>query len=162
MKHYFVLVEHLGRWMRVTAGIVLTLMMLLTVLDVFMRYMGKPFMGAYDLVGIAGAAIIALAFPITTLNDGHVRVDFLIQQLSFPAQRNFTAVTKILGIVLFALLGYGLVVKGVEMYTAREASLTLHVPLAPICFVVGVCCFIEVFALIAVLLREMKKRGNDE
>jgi TRAP-type C4-dicarboxylate transport system permease small subunit len=162
MKYYFSGIRHLSRGMRVLSGAVLSFMMLLTVFDVVMRYIGKPIMGAYDLVGMAGAALIALVLPITTLNDGHVRVDFLTEQMSFPLRKRVTLVTKILGVLLFLLLGYGLMAKGVEMYTAREASLTLHVPLSPICFVVGLCCFTEVVALVGVLVEQMRKRGNDE
>jgi TRAP-type C4-dicarboxylate transport system permease small subunit len=111
MRYYFVLIEKLSRWMRIISGILLTLMMLLTVVDVTLRYSGMPFMGAYDLVGIMGAAVIALSFPITSLNDGHVRVDFLVEQLPLSLARTVNATTKVLGIALFVLLAYGLTMK---------------------------------------------------
>jgi TRAP-type C4-dicarboxylate transport system permease small subunit len=162
MRYYFVLIEKLSRWMRIISGILLTLMMLLTVVDVTLRYSGMPFMGAYDLVGIMGAAVIALSFPITSLNDGHVRVDFLVEQLPLSLARTVNATTKVLGIALFVLLAYGLTMKGRELYAAREASLTLHVPLAPICFVVGAGCLIAAFVLSLVLVQGILRRGSNE
>jgi len=158
MNTVLFLSKHLSKLMDIIGGTVLALMMLLTVVDVVMRYLGVPFMGTYELVAMAGAVVIGFGFPQTTLDNGNVKVDFLIEVAPIPVKKFFLIFTKILGIAFFAALGYGLIAKAIELQSVNEASLTLRMPLAPLAYALGACSFVESLALFCVLMQELYPR----
>ncbi len=55
-------------------GIALMFIMVLTVLDVVLRYLGSPILGSYELASLSGAAIVGFALPRTSLEKVHVTV----------------------------------------------------------------------------------------
>jgi TRAP-type C4-dicarboxylate transport system permease small subunit len=158
MDVVLVMSKHLSKYMDIIGGTMLTLMMLLTVVDVVMRYLGVPFMGTYELVSMAGAVVIGFGFPQTTMDNGNVNVDFLIERAPNPVKKFFLVCTKILGIALFAAMGYGLIAKAIELQSVNEASLTLRMPLAPLAYALGACSFVESLALFCVLIQGLYPR----
>lgn len=160
MKQFLFLGKHLSTLMDTIGGAVLTGMMFLTVLDVAMRYLGTPFMGTYELVSMAGAVVIGFGFPQTTMEDGNVKVDFLIENAPAIVKKIFFVFTKLLGITLFALMGYGLIAKAMELQSVNEASLTLRLPLYPLAYALGVCSIIESIALVCVLIQGLYQGGS--
>ena len=55
--------------------------MLITVVDVILRFFSKPITGTYELVFLGGAVVIGCAIPRTSWEGGHVNVDFAIEYL---------------------------------------------------------------------------------
>jgi TRAP-type C4-dicarboxylate transport system permease small subunit len=162
MNTVLALGKHLSKLMDIIGGTVLALMMLLTVVDIAMRYLGVPFMGTYELVAMAGAVVIGFGFPQTTMDNANVTVDFLVEGAP-RAARNFLLVcTKIMGIVLFAAMGYGLIAKAIELQSVNEASLTLRMPLSPLAYALGACSFVESLALACVLIKGLCPGGANE
>jgi len=136
-------------------GVVLTLMMLITVMDVILRYLGTPITGTYELVYLGGALVIAFAIPRTSSEGGHVNVDFALQALRGKARRAVTAFTRILGIVFFGFLGWNLLRLGSTYFEKQEVSLTLHAPIYPVVYALGLCAFVECLVLLAMFVMEL-------
>jgi TRAP-type C4-dicarboxylate transport system permease small subunit len=149
----------LGKWMNVVGGTVLALMMFLTVSDVVLRIFGKPILGTYELISLAGAVVVGFAIPKTSHDDAHVFVDILIVKLSAKVRRIFQVMTKFFGIVLFVLLGINIILKGNELHGAGEVSLTLHMPLYPVAYALGFCCLIECLVLFSQIVATIQ--GGD-
>jgi TRAP-type C4-dicarboxylate transport system permease small subunit len=152
----------LSKWMNTVGGTVLVLMMFLTVSDVVLRIFGKPIIGTYELVSLAGAMAIGFAIPKASCDDAHVYVDILIGGLSAKVKKVFQVMTKFLGIVLFALLGWNIILKGKELYGAKEVTLTLHVPLFPMAYALGFCCLIECLVLLSQIVKTIHGGGEHE
>ena len=148
--------------MNFVGGTVLALMMFLTVLDVVLRIFGKPILGTYELVSLAGAVVVGFAIPKTSQDDAHVYVDMLIVGLSAKVRRIFRASTKFLGIIFFVLLGINIILKGNELYGAGEVSLTLHIPLYPVAYALGLCCFIECLVLLSQIVVTIQGGGEND
>jgi TRAP-type C4-dicarboxylate transport system permease small subunit len=146
-------VRELSKLLNVLAGIAITFMMFLTVIDVILRSFRKPIVGTYELVAFSGAVVIGFAVPLTTLLKGHVLVDFFV--LWFPkGVRNIVhIVTRLLGIGLFFLLGWNLIILGMDLYRTGEVSLTLQLPFYPVAYGIGICCFVQCLVLIAHILQ---------
>jgi TRAP-type C4-dicarboxylate transport system permease small subunit len=141
--------------MDVVGGIVLTFMMLVTVVDVILRYLGKPITGTYELVYLGGAVVIAFAMPRTSWEGGNVSVDFVLMAFKGRARKAVMAFTRVLGLVFFALLGWNLLRLGNTLLEKHEVSLTLHVPIYPVVYALGICAFVECLVLLAMLVSEM-------
>ena len=63
-------VGRLSRLINVIAGIAITFIMFLTVLDVILRFFRRPIVGTYELVAFSGAVVIGFAIPLTSWMRG--------------------------------------------------------------------------------------------
>lgn len=127
----------------------LSLMMLLTVVDVILRYLGRPITGTFELTAFAGALVTGFALAQTSLDGAHVNVDILVEVVSARKKKILFIFNRLLGIGVFGLLTWGLFVKGNELYSAGEVSLTLHVPYYPVAYGLSLCCLGESLVLLS-------------
>jgi TRAP-type C4-dicarboxylate transport system permease small subunit len=56
-------------------------MMTLTCLDVLLRFFRHPIPGTYEIVGMLGAVFVSFSLARTSVDQGHIAVDFLVQRL---------------------------------------------------------------------------------
>ena len=143
----------ISKFLYAVSGITLVFMMLLTVLDVMLRILGRPIAGTYELVGYSGAVVIGFALPFTSWSRGHVYMEFLIEKLPKERRGVVNVSTRIIGIILFGLAAYNLIDVGIVLYTTGEVSPTLRLPVYPFAWGVGVCCFVICFVLFCDILR---------
>ena len=129
-------------------GAALTFMMFLTVADVLLRAGGRPILGTYEMVALSLAIVIGFTIPKVSLDRGHVYMEIVLDRLSKRNRAIMNTFTRVLCIVLFAIVGYNLFLIGNEFHTAGEVSSTLKIPFFPLPYFVGVCCFIECFVFI--------------
>jgi TRAP-type C4-dicarboxylate transport system permease small subunit len=153
MTSFISMIKKSTVWLNLVAEIALVIMMMLTVVDVALRGAGKPIVGTYELVALAGAIVIGFAVPKTSWDRGHVFVDFLIENRSAAVKNGFFIGTRIVGIVLYALLSWNLMLKGFVLHRAGEVSLTLQIPFYPAAFALALCFFVQCFSLLADILR---------
>ncbi len=155
------IVLKLAKSMDVLSGLVLTFMMLITVTDVVLRVSGRPITGTYELVFLSGAVVIACAIPRTSWEGGHVNVDFVIMGFSMAVRKVVTIITRLFGIAFFFLLGWNLFALGTQLYSKEEVSLTLHVPIYPVAYILGISAFVECLVLVSDMLKTLKEAGHE-
>jgi TRAP-type C4-dicarboxylate transport system permease small subunit len=148
METLFRILQRVGKVLNYIGGVALTFMMFLTVADVLLRAGGHPILGAYELVSLTLAIVIGFTIPKVSLDRGHVYMEILLEKLSKRDRAIMNTFTRILGVILFAIIGYNLFLIGNEFHTSGEVSSTLKLPFFPISYFVGVCCFIECFVFI--------------
>ena len=146
-------VKGLSRFFNVIAGISLTFLMLLTVMDVILRALKRPIVGTYELVAFSGAVAIGFAVPLTSWLRGHIFVDFFILRFSQKVRNIFNITTRCLVIVLFFLIGWNLIKYGMDLQKSGEVSLTLQMPFYPVAYGVAVCCFVQCLVLICDVIK---------
>lgn len=153
-------VGRLSRFINIIAGLAITFIMFLTVLDVILRSFRRPIVGTYELVAFSGAVVVGFAIPLTSWMRGHIYVDFFTGKLPRTARSILNLVTRCLGIGLFFLIGWNLVKVGLDLQQSGEVSLTLQLPFYPVAYGVAVSCFVQCL----VLLTDMVKifRGEYE
>jgi TRAP-type C4-dicarboxylate transport system permease small subunit len=146
-------VEGICKFLNVFAGIAITFLMLLTVTDVVLRYFRRPIIGTYEIVAFSGAIVIGFAVPLTTFLKGHMLVDFFVLKFPKKIRNTVNILTRVLGIGLFAVLGWNLIRLGMDLYRTGEVSLTLQLPFYPVAYGVGICCFVQCLVLIVHILQ---------
>jgi TRAP-type C4-dicarboxylate transport system permease small subunit len=146
--------DRITKMMDIVAAATLIFMMFLTVTDVALRYAGHPFQGTYEMVAFGGATAIAFAMPRTSMTYQNIAVEVLLNLIGPGIRRWFSMFTRMLGIVLFFILGYGLVGKGLELCTAGEVTPGLQIVFYPIVFGSAFCAFIECLTLFYLMIRE--------
>jgi TRAP-type C4-dicarboxylate transport system permease small subunit len=145
--------------MNAVGGTVLFLMMMLTVTDVILRFFGRPITGTYELVAVAGAIVVGFAIPQTSQDKAHICVDFLIENRAETVRKTFYVFTRVLGVLLFALLAWHLFLKGNHLYRSGDVSMTLHLPYYPPAFALAFCCLAECVVLMVDCIMAFD-RGN--
>ncbi len=161
MSRFLSLASSLAKLMDIVAGLALVGIMLLTSLDVILRYFGRPIQGAYDIVSMAAVFIIGFALPRTSWDRAHVTVDILVD--NFPAiRRAFWVGTRILALFLFALLAWNLIKLGLDFSETGESTLTLALPLYPVAFALGMCAVVQCVVLVADFARTGNEGGEHE
>ena len=153
MKSFVLTIKKSDIWLNTTAEMVLVVMMLLTVLDVALRTFGKPIVGTYELVALAGALVIGFALPKTSWDRGHVFVDILLENRSAAVKNGLFVFTRIVGIIIYALLSYNLFRKGMVLQRAGEVSLTLRIPMFPAAYALSLCFLVQCLTLVADIFR---------
>jgi TRAP-type C4-dicarboxylate transport system permease small subunit len=153
MRRLLEIVSKISKGMHGIAAIALTFMVLLTVADVILRSFRRPIIGTFELVALSGAVIIGFSIPFTSWIKGHVYVDFLILRLPQNWRKIFNFFTKSVGIGLFLLIGWNLLILGVDLYKAGEVTPTRHIPFYPILYGMGICCFFQCLVLLCDLVK---------
>jgi TRAP-type C4-dicarboxylate transport system permease small subunit len=148
------MVGRVSLWMDSVSGIILILMMLLTVMDVALRFFKRPITGTYELVALAGAMVIAFAVPQTSRENGHIAVDMFPEGRYITLRNTFFVFNRVLGIVLFALLTWYLFQKGNDLRRMGDVSSTLHVPYYPAAYGLALCFLIESLVLLVEIFRK--------
>ncbi|MFH0786143.1 MAG: TRAP transporter small permease [Pseudomonadota bacterium] len=158
MKTVVSIIRGMSRLMYWVAGVALASIVFLTVADVILRSFKIPIVGTYEIVSLLGAVVIGFAIPQTSLEKGHVLMDFLTGRLPFGGQRIFHFLARVLAIITFLILGWNLLKLGFDLRQTGEVSLTLKIPEFPVAFGVGICCFIECLVLATDLI--LKKEAK--
>jgi TRAP-type C4-dicarboxylate transport system permease small subunit len=140
------------------AGIALASIVFLTVADVFLRLFKIPIEGTYEIVSMLGAVVIGFAVPQTTIERGHVLMDFLTEKLPFVGQRVLHLVTRLLASLTFLIIGWNLFNLGNDLLDTGQVSLTLKFPEYPVAYGIAFCCLLECLVLLTDLI---KKKGAD-
>jgi TRAP-type C4-dicarboxylate transport system permease small subunit len=142
MKGFLKVVHGISRLLNIVAGVSLTFLMLLTIVDIALRGFRRPIVGTYELVAFAGAVVIGFSMPLTSWFRSHVYVDSLIMKFSQKTRSVFNIATRVMVIGLFVVVGWNLFKYGTDLRRSGEVSLTLQVPFYPIAYGLGVCCFV--------------------
>jgi TRAP-type C4-dicarboxylate transport system permease small subunit len=161
MQGFLRITKGFGNTLNVMGGFLLTLMMLLTVVDVILRYLGRPITGTFELMSFAGALVTGFALAQTSLDDAHVSVDIILQTLSGAKKNILIILNRLLGVGIFTLLAWSLFEKGNDLYATGEVSLTLRVPYYPVAYGLSFCCLVECLVLISGILKTFLG-GKDE
>jgi len=143
----------LTRILNIIAGITLTFMMFLTVLDVILRSFRRPIVGTYELVAFSGAVVIGFSLPFTSWVRGHIYVEFLVSIFSKKMRDVLNIVTRCMVICLFLLIGWNLIRYGFDLQKSGEVSLTMQMPFYPVAYGIGICCLIQCLVIGCDLLK---------
>jgi len=127
----------LSRAMQMCAGVLLFFLVALSGVSVIMRMCGRPFAGAYELVGFAGALLASFALAETQRNRGHVELDIFTRRLSPRTQRTIGAINVLLGATVMAVVSLQLIRLTLVKMRAGEVSETLRLPFAWVMFAVA-------------------------
>ncbi|MBW1788984.1 MAG: TRAP transporter small permease [Deltaproteobacteria bacterium] len=130
------------------AGASIVFMMLLTCVDVLLRFgvtayrstgwgileSVRPIAGTYELVCFMGSVAVAFAMAHTSVEKGHVAVSLLVRLLSRRVQAVIQVITGSFSFILFALISWRSVLYALHLRESGEVSLTLQLPFYPFVF----------------------------
>jgi len=126
----------LGRLQSITtcfSALLLVLMMGVTVVDTFGRYLfNHPLSGAAEWVELAMGVIVFAGMFQAAQHGEHVRLDLLERFWSPAVRRFFGASASVLSLIIMLLLSWQLWGKVAELHAFGDVSAYLGVPLVPV------------------------------
>jgi TRAP-type C4-dicarboxylate transport system permease small subunit len=143
MKQARRIVAFLSNVMAVIAGATLLAVMLVTVLDVILRYFGRPITGIYDLVALGGAVIIGFSIPYALRKKVHVFMEMAQMFQSKMVERALLVFARLLALTISVVVGWNLILLGTGFMKTGEASLTIQIAFYPVAIGLGICFFLQ-------------------
>lgn len=160
MKRFLTTIFRVDVTFQVISGTVLAVMMIITLLDVIMRNLGRPIVGTVEIISFLGSVVVGFAIPYASWKKAHVYVDLLIGRLSQRNKIILDAITRCMGIALFAFIGANFIMYGLDLRRTHEVSPSFKLPYYPIPFGLSLSSFLQCFTLIADLVRTINVGRN--
>lgn len=146
----------LDRALGLLAAALLSGMALLITADVVGRsLLGLPVPGTYELLSMMLAALVFVALPLATERDEHVVVDVADHVLPRAASAALAAGAALLSAAVLAGLAWAMWEQAMGQVAAGGFTNVLHLPLAPVAFLMAGTCA----AAAAVLLVKAVRPG---
>ena len=143
--------DPLARGLNLIAGFFLAAMMLLTGVDVGLRYFfNYPIPGSYEITEYIMPAVVAFGLAFCALGDGHVQVDLFTSLLPQRSRNIMRCTADLAMFAVYALITWQSVIRVKELIASGQHSEVLYLPIFPFVFVVTVGC--AVFSLVALKL----------
>lgn len=115
-------------------------MMILTTLDVILRFFRRPIPGTYEIVGLLGAIAVSFSLAYTSVEQGHIAVEVLVRRFSRRTQALVTAVNALIAAALFGVIAWQGAEYAADLMQKGEVSLTVQVPIYPVAYGVAAGC----------------------
>jgi len=130
----------------------LAAMMVLTGVDVFLRYIfNRPVTGSYEMTEFMMPIVIAFGLAYCALEKGHVSVQLVTSRLPERAQVVMHIFANLVFLAVFILITWQTLLRAKGMFDTGQTSIVLYIPVFP--FVLAVA--IGSAALCLVVLRDL-------
>jgi TRAP-type transport system small permease protein len=152
------MIAQFEKFTSILASILMFALMLLTFIDVCGRNIfNQPLVGASEITELLLAAIIFFMLPKVALQHKHIVIDLV----DAVAPAKFVGVLNVIAALLnagfFLLIGWQIFVLAQKAAGYADATPSLHIPLAPALYVLGVLSVINGIAHLATIPDAFKK-----
>lgn len=140
-----------------TIGIaVLVAMMLLTVVDVFLRFtFNRPIVGSTEVTQFMMVSLAFLVLVLCTIRKAHVKVDLVAAHFPLRVQTVCDAVLYLFGSGMFSLIAWRTFLQARNALFRNQASDVLSIPVSPFYFLVAVTCGMVSLLLLTHLVKNI-------
>lgn len=153
----------LERALAVLAASLLFAMMLLTFIDVIMRYLfNAPIKGSFEISETLMAVLIFAGLPLVSRAGEHVTIDSVLR-LSSAGVRKFMALLAQLGCAA-ALVGMAwlLYLKANRFASAGDVTQSLKLPIAPVVYLMAVLTLVTAGVHMAMAWQRLRRPSDGE
>ncbi len=119
------------------ASLVLLATMLLAVVNMILRPLKMPIQGTYEIMGLGGALMAALAAGGSQQSRIHIAVDILFMHSPGKIKRMLSTLSDVVGGGFFCVAAWQIVRYGMKLSASGEMSETLGVAFYPVVYVVA-------------------------
>jgi TRAP-type C4-dicarboxylate transport system permease small subunit len=143
----------------IAAGAVVA-MMCLTCADVILRIFRLPIPGTYEIVGLLGSVVIAFSIGYTSVEKGHIAVEFLVQKFPVRVQTYIDTLNDLISMFLFGLITWQSIVYASDLQQSGEVSLTIQMPIYPFVYGIALGCGLLCLVLLLDFVKSLKRIGE--
>lgn len=148
-------IYRITKYMGYVGAFFIAAMMVLTTVDVFLRYVfDRPIGGVAELCAIMLVMVVAAALGWTALERGHVKVDLLMDHLPKKAQFVIDGIMLIFSLGIFAIMT---VWTTGEMFAEAQTSSILRISMIPFQWIFWAGLLIFCVCIIVMIIEHYKK-----
>ena len=141
----------------------ISLLTLLTLVDVFARYMfNTSFFDAMTISSYLLAMINALALPGITLKGGHVQVELISDRLPAPVRSFFDSLNNLLAAILFFCMSWYAFGKAFESFERGFYQGWMKLPEYPPKFVFACGCLITSLTFLTLFGKSVTRKPQSD
>ena len=142
-----------GRWLALVlnliASVTLFMLMIITCVDVFGRYLfNSPLTGSTELTEMGLCILVFAAFPVISWRNEQIVVDMLDRFTSPAVHMVRTILLNIIAAIALYFLGRHVFKLGFRSLGYGEVSEYLHIPLGWAINFIGAMCWLSAFVLV--------------
>ncbi|MBN1105639.1 MAG: TRAP transporter small permease [Deltaproteobacteria bacterium] len=138
-----------GKWISYVGMAMTLLMMLMVVMDVFLRFaFNQPILGSVELASYMLSIIAFTAIPFVESEEGHIVIPLVFDRFPKKVRLFVNTLISALGVGLLALIALGSFILVTEYLDRGKCSQVLSIPLYPFVFIGAVCISLYAAALI--------------
>jgi len=139
----------LNRTLGVVAALLLFGMMMLTFVDVAMRYVfNAPIGASFEVTELALGLLIFASLPLVSLKDDHVAIDLIDLVLPKRAIRFLQRLVNLVVAVALGVLAWRLWDTAVRFASYGDTTATAQIPIAPFYYVMAVLTGLTVLVVL--------------
>jgi TRAP-type transport system small permease protein len=142
---------------------ILILMMLLTVVDVFLRHVfNLPILGSLEITEFMMVSLAFFSIGWATLAKAHVLVDILARRLSSRTQARVNIPLHVLYLALYVFIAWQSALEALNNWRMDERSIVLEIPVFPFYFMVAIGCAVVSLVLLLGLVKLIAEETRRE
>ena len=153
-------VKALARSMYWVSVFAIVCIVFLTIIDVTTRKFGAPIDFVFEVVCALAGIVIGFALPQTSLDHGHVVVEFLESRLHGNWLKGAHVLTRCIGIGIFVIIGWNAIRLGTHLRLSGQYSPILQIPDFPLAYGLAVGCFVECLVLVCTMLENPEEKPS--
>lgn len=148
---------NLERGLKWACVLPIAVILVLTFIDVFMRYVfARPVTGATEIIRFCMALSVFAGFPILTRDRGHITVSLIDNLLKPHALRIKQALCDFISLLALVLLAWRLWDQAQLYIHSQAATIVLDLPMAPLTFALFGFAVLTAILLAAASLRSLR------
>jgi TRAP-type C4-dicarboxylate transport system permease small subunit len=138
----------------VAASAILFCMMMLTFVDVILRYLfNRPIRGGFEITELMLLVLIFAGLPLVSHGDEHVTIDFIDRVLGAGAKRQLARAVHLGSAAIMFLLTWLIWLKADRIWAYRDATDVLRIAYGPFVYfmalMIGLTGLIHLYKLFA-------------
>lgn len=141
-EHFIgIVADPVARYLNYIAMSFLAAMMVLTGVDVTLRYFfNHPISGSFELTQYMMPMVVAFALAHCANENGHVQVELITSKLPERLQNASQSLANFALLIIFGLIAWQASVRAMGMITSGLYTEVLYLPIYPFVFVVTLGC----------------------
>jgi TRAP-type C4-dicarboxylate transport system permease small subunit len=144
-----------NRWLKKISGVALVGITVITVTDIILRQVYRPFEGTVEISCFLTAALIGISLGNTQIKRGHITVDIIVSRFSHRLQNIIAAISYFISTVLFGLAAWQITLYATHIWRIGSLSETLKLIYFPFIYSVAFGCAYLTFVLFVDILKSL-------
>lgn len=146
--------DHMSKWVSYVGMAMTIIMMLMIVVDVFLRFaLNKPILGSVELASYMLSIIAFTAIPFVESEERHIVIPLLFDRFPENVRLFVNTLIGLIGLGLMVLIALGSFFLAAEYLDRGKVSQVLSIPLYPFVLIAAFCISLHAIILIVNTLK---------
>jgi TRAP-type C4-dicarboxylate transport system permease small subunit len=152
------LTKSVSKWLEIIGAVAFVAMFVTTCVDVIgAKLFAWPLTGSTEIVSMLQVVAIAGCLAFSKIDNRHIIVDFIVNNLSRRARGVFNTVAGFLGLGLFTLIAWQSLKYGLTLFNNQQVTTSARIPVFPFPIWIFVCSIILCLVLIVELTSSIRE-----